>query len=484
MAMLLPPGLTPPRNATARNFDNPTYGGHVASIAAELGQPLLPWQRYVADVALEVNSDGFFVYDTVLVTVQRQAGKTTLDLSVNIQNALMGPNRRTWYTAQSGQHASEKFLEMADTWTQSSIKHLANTPRRSNGSQALELVNGSKFRPFPPIEGCLDGKQADKVSIDELWFFTMLQLQLVKASIGPTMTTRRKRTGIKPQTWYLSTEGTVESTALNSMLEEARSSTPNPTVAFFDWGLLEGDDPEDLPTVYSRHPGADHLFEQSDLASFRAQPEYKDATGEFARAYGNVRTGATKRVISAKVWKDAQWNGTAPEPGPICFGVQVGIDGIDTSIAAVQLYGPGTLAAIVRDGHQPGTTWALDRMKELQAKYPDAAFALDKYGPSAALHDAAERAELRLVPMTSGDVIAATQNTVSGIKNPSGATWRYKPHPALDAAVELATKRVVGDGTWLFGRRASVGSISALEASNLAAYGILHMPAVVPMQLG
>lgn len=482
MSLLLPPDLTPPRQATARNFDHATHGDKVAAIAAEMGQPLLPWQRYVVDVALEVDAHGQFIYSTVLITVQRQAGKTTLDLACSVQNMLMGPKRRAWYTAQSGGHATEKFLEMADLWEESGIKALAPKARRSNGSAALEFVNGSKFRPFPPLAGALDGKQSDRTTMDEMWFHTAAQYSLMRQSYGPTQTTRRMATGQRPQNWLLSTEGTVESTALNMLLEEARSSTPDPNTAFFDWGLREDDDPEDLDVVYSRHPGAGVLFDLSDLHGFAAQ--FADAPGEFARAYGNRRTGATERVIPAAAWKDAEWNQSPPEPGPICFGAAHGVDGIDTTITANQLYGPGTLSAVVTNGHGPGTTWALPRMQELQAKYPDAAFAIDKYGPSASLADSAERAGLRLVPLGSGDVIAATQLTIAGITNPTGPTWRYKKHPAFDDAAALATKRYTGDGTWLFGRRASVGSISAIESANIGSFGIHHMPEVMAIQLG
>lgn len=482
MSLLLPPNLTPPRKVTPRNYDRATHGPKVAAIAAEMGQPLLPWQRYVVDVALEVDAFGLLVYSTVLVTVQRQAGKTTLDLAAGVQNLLMGPNRRAWYTAQSGAHATEKFLEMADTWEASHIKSLAKKPRRSNGSAALEFLNGSKLRPFPPLEGALDGKQSDRTTLDEMWFWTAMQYSLMRQSYSPTQTTRRKRTGQRPQNWLLSTEGTIESTALNMLLAEARSDTPDPHTAFFDWGIDDDDDPTDLERVYARHPGAGHLFELDDLRGFQAQ--FADSPGEFARAYGNRRTGATERVIPAEPWAAAEWDGTKPAPGPTCFGVGVGVDGVDTTITANQLYGPGTLAAVVKDGWMEGTYGALDKMKELQAKYPEAAFAIDPYGPSAALHDAAERDKLRLIDLKSADVIAATQATFAGVTNPAGPTWRYKKHPQLDAAAELATKRFVGDGTWVFGRRASVGSISALESANLGSYGVHHMPAVRGFQLG
>jgi hypothetical protein len=468
---------------TARNYSRRTHGPKLAAIAAELGQPLLPWQRYVADVALEVDERGLFVYSTVAITVPRQAGKTTMDLAASIQNALMGRNRRTWYTAQSGQHATEKFLEMVELWESSAIRQLAPRARRSNGSAGLPFVNGSKFRPFAPVEGALDGKQADKVSLDEFWYWTSAQYAILRQSFSATKLTREMVTGQRPQTWIFSTEGTVESTALNALLDEQRGPDPDPTVAFFDWGILDDDDPFDLDRVYARHPGAGYLFTREGLEAFRA--EFADSPGEFARAFGNRRTGATERVIPADAWKHAQFlEDTPPAIGRVCFAAAVGVDGVDTTITATQLYGAGTLGAVVRDGWMEGTYGAMPKLLELHERYPDAGFAIDPAGPSAALHDEAERAGLPLVPIKMGDVVAATQATFAGITNPAGPTFRVKPNAHLDSAAELASKRFAGDGTWLFGRRASVGSISALESVNLGAYGIHHLPPIMGFQLG
>ena len=57
-----------------------SYGPQVAEIARLLGTPFMPWQRQVADVALELLPDGSFAYREVIVTVPRQQGKTTMVL--------------------------------------------------------------------------------------------------------------------------------------------------------------------------------------------------------------------------------------------------------------------------------------------------------------------------------------------------------------------------------------------------------------------
>jgi hypothetical protein len=44
----------PPLFATPRDPARETLGGAVAEIAEQLGTPFMPWQRQVADVALEL----------------------------------------------------------------------------------------------------------------------------------------------------------------------------------------------------------------------------------------------------------------------------------------------------------------------------------------------------------------------------------------------------------------------------------------------
>ena len=65
------------RFATPRTPERRTHGGQVAELAKALGIPLMPWQRQVFDVALEVDEDNRYVYREVVVTVPRQSGKST-----------------------------------------------------------------------------------------------------------------------------------------------------------------------------------------------------------------------------------------------------------------------------------------------------------------------------------------------------------------------------------------------------------------------
>lgn len=66
----------PPRYATRRRPERESFGHELAAVAKKLGQPLMPWQRYVADVGCEIDPEtGGPAYREVRVTIPRQSGK-------------------------------------------------------------------------------------------------------------------------------------------------------------------------------------------------------------------------------------------------------------------------------------------------------------------------------------------------------------------------------------------------------------------------
>lgn len=476
-----PPPLRP-RYATPRDPSRPTYGGHIRAVSQALGWPPLPWQGLVADVAGEVDPDGTFHYGLVVITVQRQAGKTTLDLAAGIQNACMGEGRKVWYTAQSGQHASQKWREMVDdVFMESPIKAIGKASY-SNGSQALTLLGSSTLSPHPPTEDSLHGKQSDRNTIDEYWAFDRQQAKALRAAIVPTTTTRRKLKGQRPQLWILSTEGTLESEALNDLLAELRAHVPD-RVAFFDFGIPHDTalpDAEDAAAVrefldlcWAYHPGAGWLFEREDMDGFLAEL----GLAEFTRAYGNRRTGAVSRIIPEGDWNAAGVTLTAPADAPMCFGAAVGKDGVDAAITATWILPDGRkLTEVIK--HGVGSSWALDALAALQAAFNVPAV-IDPVGPSADLYDrATRRDDITLLDIAMRQYTGACSAVYHGVVNRDtdgnklDPVWLHRPHQALNDAADVAAKRSTGDAAWAWGRRVSTGSIAALEAATLSTWGV------------
>jgi hypothetical protein len=99
----------PPLYATPRDPTRKTLGGAVARVAKQLGTPLMPWQRHVADVAMEIDPHtGLLAYGEVDLTTPRQSGKTTLELGVLVHRCRTWAASRALYSAQSRLHAHKK----------------------------------------------------------------------------------------------------------------------------------------------------------------------------------------------------------------------------------------------------------------------------------------------------------------------------------------------------------------------------------------
>lgn len=478
VTLSVPPDLwVPPRFATARDPGRRTVGGAVARIAGALGRPLMPWQQHVADVGGEVDDAGRFAYPLVIVTVQRQSGKTTLDLAQSVQRCLQGPKRKVWHTAQTGQDARKKWGELAEDIMASPLRSaIAGRPRRTNGAESLEFINGSKLRPHPPTRDSLHGEQSDTNNIDEAWSFDEIQGGDLFQAITPTQATRPGA-----QTWIYSTRGDRSSVWFHGLLDRAYAGEPG--IALFDWSIPDDADPSDLQVIAEHHPAFGHTIDMQSLE--RAQATL--APGEFARAFGNRATGAGERVIPLEAWSAAQTEATVPA-GRAAYGLAVSRDGTAGALVAAVTDAAGVPWVEVLE-HRPGRSWLVDVAVRLR----DAGqgIAVDRRGPAAPVADQLELAGVDLLPLQGPDYAAGCQDIFDRITHtvPDEADpevmvarprIRIRSHEALDIAADIAGRRLLGDGAWVWSRTRSAGDLSTLEAATLAAWAVLRNPTPAP----
>lgn len=495
------PGWVPPRYATERNLALRTVGGGVAKVARLLGTPLMPWQRYTADVLGEVDQRGRLVYPFGVVSVQRQAGKTQLDLAQSVHRCLWIPNARVWHTAQTGQDASEKWWELVEAVLASPLKELVKgKPRKAQGSQALEFVNGSKLRPHPPTRDALHGKQSDLNNVDEGWSFDEARGAELLQAILPTQSTRDVDPWVGGQTIVWSTMGDAGSTWFHALVEAAENGVSVvegvPAPAGFIWGIPDDVDPDDIEAVARYHPAVGHTQTVDTLRRARATP--KMTREDFARAYGNRRTGAKVRLIPEEAWAAGRTFCDLPEGRP-AYGVGVweprdGGNVMGALVAAVA--GPDGVPVVEVLEHRPGRAWLKDRVLGLQER---AAVAVDRKGPAGPVVDQLELAGVELLPLTGLDKAAACQDFWDSFCDEQalqhGPRVRHRaehPEPAdpdeqlvpsrLDAAVDVAGRRFIGDGAWVWSAKNSQGDVAVLEAATLAVRALAHAP--TPLVVG
>lgn len=474
-----------PRYCTPRDPDAGTDGGNVDLVSRALGRPLLPWQRMTADLAGEWREDEqgrrIFTHPRLIVTVPRQAGKTTLDKARHARSMLMGPNRAGWYIAQRGMDAVAHFKKFVKEWQNSTaLSPLLADVKYSAGDMGLTLVNGSVFRPSPPTDSAGHGFQGDLITIDEAWAFDEKTGRALLQAFVPTTITRLQLMGQQPQLVIMSTEGTADSSFLNPMLTECRRGLAPKGWAFVDYGLGADDDPEDLRAVWRSHPGAGHLFNFKQLKGFR--DEFRDDPAGWRRAFCNIRDdGTMERVYTADLWQATvcdPFDIADLEPGRFAFGVAVDVDQAATSIAVAETGDGMVRCKLVAS--LPGTAGALDAIADLCDRW-HAPMGIDPKGPASPLADRmrADRDRYRLADMPAAELGMTGPGYIDMLRQ---GTASHAPDATLDHSVEIATRRWAGD-TWYLDRRQSPGDVSPIEAVQLAAWAALHAERPIPLQV-
>lgn len=436
---------------------------------AMLGTPPMPWQEYCADVIGELDDRGLPRWSLVVISVPRQSGKTTLILAVCVHRMLTGARRRIWSTAQTGQKARRKWLELVEVieTDQFPLAKLFKAKRAAGNEQLILPKLQSTFSPHPPTEDSLHGEQSDLNFIDEGWIFDDAQASALMQAIVPTQATRPGA-----QTIVVSTRGTAASTWFHGLV--AKAKLPGSKIALIDYGIEPGDDPTDLDVVAAAHPAYGYTVTMDSLIAAKDQL----APSEFARAYGNRETGARERVLPLESWESAASTDVIPAGTPVTFGAAVDFERTETAIVAAAMVDGYPILEVV--DVRPGTGWGAARLAELTAKHNSPAPWVDSIGPAATLANDLELTGLSPAKFGVRDLTAACADMWDRIvatddDGIAAPTVKIRPHDALDLAAELVTKRRVGEA-WAWGRRTSAGSIAALDAATLALYGELHRP--------
>ena len=474
--------MIPMRGGTARTPERGTDGGKVGRFAAMLGTPLLPWQQYVADVAGEIDPEtGTYFYDTVILSTPRQCGKSTLVDATDTRNAQWGPGRYIYYLAQTGKDAGDhfrKYLEKLHA-PECPLGAIALKPYRGMGNLSQTFVNGSVIMPKSVTRVAGHGVQGDKITLDEAFSLSEETGNAILDGFLPTTVTRLQATGVQPQLWITSTEGTAESTFFNKRLDECRAGSQSRRTCWFDFGLPPDADPENLDLIMRYHPAAGLLWNRDKLQDFREQ--WSNNPSGWARAFGNRRdVGLAERIIDADTWATTA---VAPlEPSqldgrPVVFAVAVDVDGTHTSISAGICNDDGTITAQLLE-ILDGTGYAPEEISRLCGKY-HAPVVIDSKGTASDLSDRLHRLTdntgdeaLDFVDMDATDYLTIGQSFVSGLTN---RIVFHATDADLDESTANSARKWSGDA-WRISRRGSTGLTSPLESCMLAAWGAAHRP--------
>lgn len=454
------PESLPASFATQRRQDRGTRGTQLAKVARVLGFSLYPWQRYVADVALELLPGGNYAYRTVGAQIARQNGKSTL-IASRIVLEVLRPNRHVAYTAQDRMAAREKLEELYVFLKDSPIAEGVDKFVGHNGRERILFRNGSTARVMTPNRKAGRGLSLDLVVIDEALTID----PEVLSSLLPTMATRSNA-----QLWLVSNAGIP---GVSNMLARYRQlgheslSQVDSTMCWHEWGPELDEQGELVGTPYDEQqwyranpslgqPGGVTLEALRDAARGLELTQFKR---EHLNLWAELGSEA---VIALEQWERL----TAPHivigASPV-LAVDVSPERDRASIAVASREAEYVPVEIVEN--EAGVGWTLERLRDLSQRW-GAGVVIDGGSAAGSLVAPLEAAGVVVHVLGARDYARACgsfYDLVTGGRLAHRADWR------LSDAVKGASKRPLGD-QWAWSRRMSSVDITPLVAASLAAY--------------
>jgi phage terminase large subunit-like protein len=440
--------------ATPRSPNRKTRGQIVGTIAAALGQPFMPWQQFVADVANEVLPDGSPAYREVIVSVPRQSGKTTLTLAQEVERCTTRSRpQHVAYTAQTGSDARKKMLndqvpilEGSPIWR--SVRRVA----RANDNAGIIFANGSRIDVMASNASAGHGKVLDLGIVDEA--FDDIDDRR-EQSMLPAMITKPDA-----QLWVISTQGTDASVYLNRKIELGRAAAlegRTSGICYFEWAISDELDIHDPASWWTGMPALGHTINVDAVTHAKSTM----SEGEFRRAFGNQRMRSSERVIPEVTWRVACRDDVAPS-GALSFGVDVSPDRDWASIAVA---GNGVVELV---DHRGGVGWVVDRLVDLVVAHGGSVALESPRSPVGTLVPALRGAGVHVVELSASDITQACGSFYDAIADAKIKIRIGEHFAALDNAAAAVVKQPVADA-WRWARKGA-DPITPLVAVTAAAW--------------
>jgi hypothetical protein len=236
-----------------------------------IGQPLLPWQRWLAVHLLELNRDGTFRFRIALIMVARQNGKSSMARLLSLFRLFVCADRLILGTAQDLSMARESQGECVDLIRSSAYlaADLAEV-RRANGDELFRISNDVPVE-YDDVDGdvsltmaaggrykiCAPNRRAGRgLSVDLLLIDELREWRSYAPYSALSKTTMARENGMVLGT---SNAGDDQSVVLNQ-LRDAALSDGDESIGLFEWSAEPDADIHDPRAWAAANPGLGYIL--------------------------------------------------------------------------------------------------------------------------------------------------------------------------------------------------------------------------------
>jgi len=324
------------RGATTARLHSPLLKGktrseEVAKMSEDLGMPLLPWQRWVLDDMMRVDSKDMYIRKTSLILVARQNGKSHLGRMRIIWGLFYGGEYKHLIMSSNRATALMTFREIA--WIIENAPYLkAGTKaiRYANGGERIELLNGATLDLVSDTRDSSRGRTADFLWIDEV---REISAEGYKAAIPTT------RARPNSQTLLTSNAGDAFSETLNTLRERALSAPPK-SFGFYEWSAPQYCKMTDRNAWAMANPALGLTITEETLEEAVATNKIEDTRTELLCQWiDSLQSPWPHGVLEAT--SDSAL--TIPIGGYTVFGFDVSPSRRNASLVAGQIMGDGRI---------------------------------------------------------------------------------------------------------------------------------------------
>lgn len=487
---------TPPLRKLTRKT---SHGYAIADFADAIGEPFLPWQRWLAIHAMELLPDGSRRFRVVVVLVARQNGKSTGKRTISLWRLHIDGARLVLGVAQDVSLAREQWQMCLDTIQASpDLAEDLDQVRRVNGDEwfrlnqelpaddrelaydddeideSLTLAGGGRYKIAASNRKAGRGLSVDELNIDEL------REQRNWAAWSALSKTTMARPDA--QIWCMSNAGDDESVVLNQ-LRDAALSGRDPSIGLFEWSAEDGCELDDWAEIRQANPGLGYTVSEAAIrTAITTDPPNVYRTEVLCQ-----RVAQLDGAINFAAWeagKDATGTMNAlKDRVALCFDMAP--DGAHCSLAAAALLADGRPRVEIV-GAWKSTDEARRDLPGLLAKIKPAALAWYPAGPAAELatilRPAALKANARPGKRQDGQLpedgeitgakVSEVCQSLAGLARDRRVV--HGGQELLDAHIRGASKLHTGDG-WRFTRKGD-GHVDAAYAAAGAINAALTMP--------